>query len=313
MDLGQKIKALLQEAELYRGQGLLRESIGKYQSAIEILKKIDKVKNRDSLLTGIERKIKAAERELEVFESAPAAPEMSADVQDLIKEKFAFAKGADSSALEGAIALAKFGQYARAMEEFRSLLGDEADRLTAGKNIIRCHISRETFDEGIEEYRKWAADGPFTPAQLENLRVFFQGVLDNRGIEKTVADADEAPAEAESDELNLQLESAADDGMQEEELLDISSIGILMEAGPQKGERVELDVSFQSGSEISLLVAGRDRNLIEHLKVGTKLKDIEFYSPFAMFQGAGIVTANTKIATGPKRGDFSLDIKVTGS
>ena len=51
--------------------------------------------------------------------------------------------------------------------------------------------------------------------------------------------------------------------------------------------------------------------MIEHLRVGTKLNDIEFYSPFAMFQGAGIVTSNTKIATGPKRGDFSLDIKVT--
>jgi hypothetical protein len=49
------------------------------------------------------------------------------------------------------------------------------------------------------------------------------------------------------------------------------------------------------------------------LKVGTKLNDIEFYSPFAMFKGAGIVTSNTKIATGPKRGDFSLDIKVTST
>jgi tetratricopeptide (TPR) repeat protein len=310
MDIGQKIKSLLQEAELYRGQGLLREAIGNYQSAAEILKKIDKVKNRESLLSGIARKIESIERDLEAFESAPAAPEMSADVQDLIKEKFAFAKDTESSALEGAIALAKFGQYERAMAEFRALLSDENVRLTAGKNIIRSHISRETFDDGIEEYRQWASGGQFTPSQLENLRVFFQGVLDNRGIEKTVADA---PV-FEEQEMAVEFEeTGGDDGDQDEELLDISSIGIMMEDGPQKDERVEFDVSFQSGSEISLLVASRDKALIEHLKVGTKLKDIEFYSPFAMFQGAGIVTANTKIATGPKRGDFSLDIKVTGN
>ena len=310
MDIGQKIKSLLQEAELYRGQGLLRESIGKYQSAAEIIKKIDKIKNRDSLLSGIARKIQSVERELEVFESAPPAPEMSADVQDLIKEKFAFAKDTESSALEGAIALAKFGQYERAMEEFRALLADEQARLTAGKNIIRCHISRETFDEGIEEYRQWMSGGQFTPSQLENLRVFFQGVLDNRGIEKTVSDVQ---IEQEP-ELTFEIEeTAGDDRVQEEELLDISSIGIMMEEGPQKGERVEFDVSFQSGSEISLLVPSREKAQIEHLRVGTKLKDIAFYSPFAMFQGGGIVTANTKIATGPKRGDYSLDIKVTSS
>jgi tetratricopeptide (TPR) repeat protein len=310
MDVGQKIKSLLQEAELYRRQGLLREAIGKYQSAAEILKKIEKVKNRDSLLSGIARKIESIERELEAFESAPAAPEMSADVQDLIKEKFAFAKDTESGALEGAIALAKFGQYGRALAEFRALLSDENVRLTAGKNIIRCHISRETFDDGIEEYRQWASGDQFAPSQLESLRVFFQGVLDNRGIEKTVADA---PV-FEEPELGVEFEETGDDDAgQNEELLDISSIGIMMEDGPQKDERVEFDVSFQSGSEISLLVARRDQALIEHLKVGTKLKDIAFYSPFAMFQGAGIVTANTKIATGPKRGDFSLDIKVAGN
>ncbi len=314
MDVGQKIKSLLQEAELYRSQGLLQESIGKYRSVVEIVEKVDKIKNRDSLLSGIARKIQAVEKELQAFESAPTAPEMSADVQDLIRDKFAFAKDSDSGALEGAIALAKFGQYGRALEEFRSLIADDAVKVAAAKNIIRCHISRETYDEGAEEYRQWAAAGHFSPAQLENLRVFFQGVVDKKGIDMTVAAPEqETVGDIEMPELALEPEESVETGGQEDELLDISSIGIFMETGPQKGERVEFDVSFQSGSEISLLVPSRDKALIEHLKVGTRLKDIEFYSPFAMFQGAGIVTANSKIATGPKRGDFSLDIKVTAS
>jgi len=92
--------------------------------------------------------------------------------------------------------------------------------------------------------------------------------------------------------------------------LDISSIGIPMENGLQKGNVVEFDVSFQSGNEISLLIPEREKGTIEHLIVGTELNNIEFYSPFAMFQGNGVVSSNTKISTGPKRGDYSLDIVV---
>jgi tetratricopeptide (TPR) repeat protein len=312
MQVGLKIKSLLQEAELYRSQGLLNESIGKYRAVADLLEKVDKVKNRDSLLQGVAKKIRAVEKELEAFEKAPDSPEMSAAVQDLIKEKFAFAKDPDARPLEEAIALAKFGQYGRALEEFRALFSQEPLKVPAAKNVIRCHISRETFDEGIEEFRSWDEAGLFSRQQLENLQLFFQGVLDKRGIDKTVAAApaaEEPVLEIEVPELDP--DPAAKPAGQEEELLDISSIGILMTEGPKKGERVEIDVSFQSGSEISLLVPSRDKNLIAHLKVGTRLSDVEFYSPFAMFQGAGVVTANTKIATGPKRGDFSLDIKVT--
>lgn len=308
MDVGLKIKSLLQEAELYRSQGLLKESIERYRTAADILEKVDNIKNRNSLLEGIARKIRAVERDLDAFENAPANPEMTAAVQDLIKDKFAFAKDSDSKPLEGAIALAKFGQYGRAMDEFRSLLSNETLKVAAAKNIIRCHIARESFDDGIQEFRRWSEEEQFSQQQLENLRVFFQGVLDKRGIDKTVESPD-APIEVEAPAIDFTEE----EGEQEEELLDISSVGILMEAGAQKGERVEFDVSFQSGSEISLLIPSRDKALIEHMKVGTRLQDIEFYSPFAMFQGGGIVISNTKIATGPKRGDFSLDIKVTGA
>ncbi len=314
MNVAVRIKTLLQEAELYRSQGLLTEAIGKYRAAADILKKVDKVKNRDAYLAGIARKIRAIEKELDAFLNAPAAPEMTETVQDLIKEKFAFGKDPESRPLEGAIALAKFGQYGRALAEFRSLLSKESVKAASAKNIIRCHISLESFDEGIEEFRRWEDDSLFSPSQLENLRIFFQGLLDKRRIEKTVELASsgaEAVEEIEPAEFDLQIDQGT--AGQEEELLDISSIGVLMEDGPQAGERVEFDVSFQSGKEISLLIPSREKGMIEHLRVGTKLNDIEFYSPFAMFQGAGIVTSNTKIATGPKRGDFSLDIRVTSA
>jgi len=73
---------------------------------------------------------------------------------------------------------------------------------------------------------------------------------------------------------------------------------------------VELDVSFQSGNVISLIVSSKDEHLIENLKVGVRLDDVHFYSPVAIFRGSGVVSAKTQIKSGPKKGDYSLDIKI---
>jgi hypothetical protein len=78
----------------------------------------------------------------------------------------------------------------------------------------------------------------------------------------------------------------------------------------EEGEQVELDVSFQSGNVISLIISSKDEALIENMKVGVKLEDVHFYSPVAIFRGSGIVSAMTQIKSGPKKGDYSLDIKI---
>ena len=313
MDIAQKIKLLLHEADLYRSQGLLNESLERYAAAADLIQKVGRIKNKDSILGGIAKKVRAVKKELDAFEQAPKSPEMSKDIQDLIKDKFAFAEDGTAGALEGAIALAKFGQFERALLEFRKLLNIPDIRVPAAKNIVRCHISLETYDEGIEEFQSWSAGGDFDTAQLENLRIFFQGILDKRGIDRTITMVDAATLDFDGEIEMMGLEPEADSPVDEDELLDISSIGIFMDDGPQQGELVEFDVSFQSGNEVSLLVQSRDKALVEHLAVGTTLKNIEFYSPFAMFKGSGIITSNTKISTGPKRGDYSLDIKVTST
>jgi hypothetical protein len=90
-------------------------------------------------------------------------------------------------------------------------------------------------------------------------------------------------------------------------------VGISFESGPKKGEVVELDVSFQTGNVISVLLSSREKELIESLSPGDKLNDMQFYSPIAIFQGTGVVNAKTAIKVGPRKGDFSIDIKVSSS
>jgi len=295
MDLAQKIKRLLHEADLYRSQGLLNESLERYTAATELIRKVGRIKNKESILRGIAKKARAVKQKLDAFEQAPKTPEMSKEIQDLIKDKFSFAPDDTAGALEGAIALAKFGQFERALDEFRNLLNLPEIRIPAAKNVIRCHISLEAYDEGIEEFQSWSAGGDFDPAQLENLRIFFQGILDKRGIDRTVTMVDAATMDFDGEIEMMGLDSGDASEIDEDELLDISSIGIFMDDGPQQGELVEFDVSFQSGNEVSLLVQNRDRALVQHLSVGTKLSSIEFYSPFAMFKGSGVITSNTKI------------------
>jgi hypothetical protein len=47
------------------------------------------------------------------------------------------------------------------------------------------------------------------------------------------------------------------------------------------------------------------------MKEGDVLKDLQFFSPIAMFNGSGTVSAKSQIKSGPKQGDFCLDIKIT--
>jgi hypothetical protein len=99
----------------------------------------------------------------------------------------------------------------------------------------------------------------------------------------------------------------------EQEILDITSIGITIASGTQKGKMVEFDVNFQSGDMLSLIVSKKDKGLIDGLKDGDKLDDIQFYSPIAMFKGTAIITNKTQINSGPKQGDYCLDLKVTST
>jgi len=72
-----------------------------------------------------------------------------------------------------------------------------------------------------------------------------------------------------------------------------------------------MDVNFQSGNLLSIIVARKDAEMIEHLTEGSKLKDLQFFSPIAIFNGSGEVSAKSQIKSGPKQGDYCLDIKIT--
>lgn len=308
MDAVKQLKSLLQEAELYRSQGLLNEAKTKYLNASKLIKNDKQLKTRQNLIDSITKKIRNLNNTIDKVEKTTGKPELSSTVQDLIINKFSFSVGKDedTGALDGAIALAKFGQYERALTEFNKLITKEQLQLAAAKNIIKCRIAFTSIDDAVNQYQQWFDNNIFTPDKLGKIRVFLQEILDKHGIDKSLPQAKEAVEDKGA-------EKVVEGELQEDEVLDVISIGIIMDSGPKKGELVQLDVSFQSGNVISLLIPGKEKELIENFKVGAILNDIQFYSSMAMFNASGVIASLAEIKVGPRKGDYNLDIKIKSS
>jgi tetratricopeptide (TPR) repeat protein len=309
MEIKQRLKLLLQEAEIYRSQGLISEAYGKYKDAEKMIHAIGNLKNRESLLTAIAEKMKALNFTREKVEKGPTSPELSKKAQDLIKNLFAFPenKDEDTAALEGAVVLAKFGQFDRAIEELNALLARDSTKVEAAKNILRCHMATDATQEAVNLYHQWHSEDTFQPGQLEQVRIYLVDALAKKGIENNLPSPMPAMENAAAENL---FEDQPDEESGDEEFIDITSIGITLENGPRKGKMVEFDVNFQSGNMLSLIISKQDQSLIEDLKAGMELREIQFYSPIAIFNGSGVVSSKTQIKSGPKQGDFCLDIKI---
>ncbi len=311
MDIKQRLKSMLQEAEIYRSQGLITEAYGKYKAAADFVNSIENLKNKQSLLNAISDKISALNDTQKKVDKGPTSPELSKKAQDLIKNLFSFSENVDeeSAALEGAVALAKFGQFDRAINDLTELLPKESIRVEAAKNILRCHLTTNSTEEAVNIYHQWHSEDLFQPNQLELVRVYLSDALQNKGLDiplPSPVGADDSAVPKSEPSVEAAQES-------EEEFLDITSIGITFESGPRKGKMVEFDVNFQSGNMLSLIISKQEQEMVEDLKAGMEVKDIQFYSPIAIFNGAGVVASKTKIKSGPKQGDYCLDIRIKSS
>jgi tetratricopeptide (TPR) repeat protein len=321
MNIVKKIKTLLKEAELYHSQGLMYEAIAKYNDATELIQKNEQLKNKQNLLEGISKKINVLNKDISKIELAPKKPEVSENIQDLIKKMYAFSPDMDegAKALEGAVALAKFGQFKRAISDFNELLKRDSTRVDAAKNILRCHMALFSIDEAISQYEKWLLDDIFNPDHLNKIYIFFESLLNNEGVEKTLPktkeQVDKVKVAVSSEDAGLEKSETVSEGEVEseagsEDVLDVNSIGISVDSGPQKGHVYEFKVRFQLGKVVSLLIPSRDKDVIENFKIGSEIHDVQYYSNVGLFKGSGLVSAVKEITIGPLRGDYCVDIEV---
>jgi hypothetical protein len=311
MDTKKQIETLFTEAEVYKSHGLFVEAKEKYKLMETLIQKNDRIANRQYLLDTISKKIGEVENEIKKLVKPPATRKLSTKTQDLVKNLFSFSeeKDEDVALLEGAMALAKFGQFERALIEFNELIKNDSLRVSAAKNIIRCHSALSSLDNAVTKYQQWVSSDIFSSSQLEQVRAFLQGILDRKGIDETLPTVKKPTDATEEEEEEKKKKEEEKEETSEEEFLEICSIGIEQ----KKGTLLELDVHFQRGNMISLIIPAKDKEMIENLNLGVRLNDVQFYSPVAVFNASGIVSGKAQIKTGPKQGDYRLDIKIVGT
>ena len=96
------------------------ESKSKYKEALVLVEQNNTLPNRQSIKDGITKKLDGLMIDEGQQKRASGSQSISQRETDLIKRLFATRDTTDqnSTAIEGAIALAKFGQHEKAIEEF---------------------------------------------------------------------------------------------------------------------------------------------------------------------------------------------------
>ena len=295
----ENVKKLLKEAVIYKKQGLFPQSKTKFSEALDIMTKSEALRANEPLIAAIKDKLRDLDDTIKEVDESPEAPELSEEVQELIKKSFSFSKDKEAAAIEGTMALAKFGQFDKALHEFKQILEHATLPVMIAKNILRCHLSKSPPQASVDQFTVWARGDRFSKEELKHLREFLKNLLDSRGVHLVVPEVpgvgDELPDEG---------------GMDEEEELDIASISIRFDTGPKKGQALEFNVDLQSKNTISIVIPASEKGLVQVFKHGMRLAEIQCFSPIGLFPNSGTVSGKTKVLHGPNQGAFMVDIKL---
>ena len=294
----EQIESKLKEADIYRTQGLYKQSKQIYENLVDSIKKDDSLFQDKSLLNRIGDKIKDVEDEMTEVEEATNTPPLSEDIQKLISNLFSFSKNKQIDAIEGAVALAKFGQYEKAIAEFQRLINEGILPIMAAKNMLRCQMTMSSPDTAIVQLKKWISRNMFNKTELNHMIEFLDNLLRKDGIKADL------PAIIEGGPRKLKEENRIED------FIEIYSILVRLESGPLKGQGHDFDVTFQVGNVVSLIIKGHSQLLIESLKPGVILSRIQCYASLSLFNCTGIVSEKSRILSGPKKGDYFIDITI---
>ena len=296
MEDSKHIKDLVNEADIYRKQGLLKEAEGRYKEALQIVRNHEVYSKDKKAIEAIQKRIGDLHGEAKEIGQADENPQLPMEVQDLIKKLFAFSEDEDNAALEGALALMKFGQYEKAVVEFKGLIEEKILPLGAAKNIFRCHMAMSSYDNAVSQFKEWAANKTFPDEELARLGGFLKNMLEKRGVKFDPGKFVQAAPEKEAAE-----EMDAGD-------IEISAVNIQLEKGPRKGQVVEFEVTVQSGNSVSFVVRSNQKELIDAFEEEDRLYVIQCYSSLAVFNAHGVVSKKMRIPSGPRQGDYTLDV-----
>ncbi len=80
--------------------------------------------------------------------------------------------------------------------------------------------------------------------------------------------------------------------------------------GAKKDRTYKLEIIDRSPDGVGMLITKKDFDLLEILKEGDKLQDLELYAPRAMIKVDGTVRHKTEIKDPKYKGSYALGIKL---
>lgn len=293
MSYQEHIHSLAKEAELYRTQGLFENSRKKYEQILQFIEQ-KQFRGYEGLADQVRNKIQTVNDDLVEIDQETDSEELAKDTQEMIKDLFSVARTKEAARVEGALALAGFGQHDRALSEFEELLKEGILPVVAAKNILRCHMELSSPDKAVEQFTEWVSSSNVLSAQeLKLIRAFLKELLKEKDNETRLP--------------QLGFTSQAGNTLEEEE---ISSINVQLKNGPRKGDNIEFKVTRQSGNTISVDVPAKQREVADAFRAGLRLPELQCYSPIAVFKASGIVIRKTRRSNGKKQGNYMLDISI---
>ena len=295
----ERIQSLMKEAEVYQKHGLFEESKEKYEEILTFIQHHERYSGDTELIDEVNSKIRGVEEKLFEIDEASDVPELSQEVQGLISRLFSFSADKETAEVEGSVMLAKFGQYEKAIAEFQRLIKEGIKPLLSAKNILMCHMFLSAPDAAVVQFKQWVSQASFSRKELRYLRAFLGDAFIKQGIKADLLpQVDDVPLE------DAQPEEQVGD------IIDISSFAVRLEDGPRKGETVEFQVTFQLGNKVSTVISMQQADLVKAFKPGLRLSEMQCFSFLAAFNAKGSVSEFKRITSGPRQGDYSLDITI---
>jgi hypothetical protein len=293
-----RIKSLVKEADFYRSQGLLGPAREKYIEALAIVKNSEAMKKQPSLIDALNKRIGLVDHTIDEIDKATETPELSGDIQDLISRLFSYSKDKEIAAMEGAIALTRFGQYEKAVMEFQRMINEKILPLMAAENMLKCQLLFISPEKAIEQYKSLISGPVFNGNESASLQTFMENILKKEGIKADLPSIRQSFPEKEKNE------------QQPEPMLEISSVAITLKGPSGKETGTELDITFQTGNILSFIIKAERKDLIDSLPMGIKIPAVQCFSSLSIFEAQGVITGKKMIPSGPRQGDYSFDMTV---
>jgi len=288
-----QVRSLIKQADACHSQGLFAESRGKYKEILSFLESNRNPQKCEKFTEAVRQRLRDVNKDISEIRRVPATQELSPQLQGLIKTLFTFSATKEAAAIESAVALAKGCHYEEAVRELRKLITEGILPRIAAKNILRCFLSLSLPEAAVAQFKEWLWIKTLSHADLRSVRDLLVSLLRRKGMNDLVP--------ALSGEI-LTSVKARDD------FLDIFSITIRFYDGKRHRYTVDLDVVYQIGGLSSVVVSSADRALLDSLRLGKTLRDIQFDTPVTVFRGAGIITRKSLIEKGPEKGNYLIDI-----